>query len=147
MDHTDFYQLLEVKKSASASEIKTVYRKLARKYHPDLHPNDSAAEKRFKEINEANEILSEPDKRKKYDQHGDDWKHAEEFKKARKQKEHPSGNSSEQFAGEDFSDLFGSMFGGRANHGHQSKFRGTDLIAELHLHLNNVYKFSSRHIL
>ena len=119
MDHIDYYKLLEIPKSANAAEIKTAYRKLARKHHPDLNPNNKEAEKKFKEINEANEVLSDPEKRKKYDAHGNDW---------------------QQFAGEDFSDIFGSMFGGAANQGRQTRFRGQDLHAELHLKLSDVYQ-------
>ena len=140
MDHIDYYKLLEIPKSASAAEIKTAYRKLARKHHPDLNPNNKEAEKKFKEINEANEVLSDPEKRKKYDAHGDDWKHAEEFEKARQQQNRPPRNAGQQFTGEDFSDIFGSMFGGAANQGRQAKFRGQDLNAELHLKLSDVYQ-------
>ena len=140
MDHIDYYKLLAIPKSATAAEIKTAYRKLARKHHPDLNPNNKEAEKKFKEINEANEVLSDPEKRKKYDAHGDDWKHAEEFEKARQQQNRPPRNAGQQFAGEDFSDIFGSMFGGAGNQGRQARFRGQDLNAELHLKLSDVYQ-------
>ena len=140
MDHIDYYKLLEIPKSASAAEIKTAYRKLARKHHPDLNPNNKEAEKKFKEINEANEVLSDPEKRKKYDAHGNDWKHAEEFEKARQQQNRPPRNAGQQFAGEDFSDIFGSMFGGAGNQGRQARFRGQDLNAELSLKLSDVYQ-------
>jgi curved DNA-binding protein len=72
-DYKDYYQILGVSRNANADEIKKAYRKLARKYHPDLNPNNQEAEKRFKDINEAHEILSEPDKRRKYDQFGQYW--------------------------------------------------------------------------
>jgi curved DNA-binding protein len=72
-DFKDYYQILNVSKDASADEIKKAYRKLARKYHPDLNPGDKAAEARFKEINEAQEVLSDPEKRQKYDQYGQYW--------------------------------------------------------------------------
>ena len=72
MEYIDYYKVLGLSKDASADDIKKAYRKLARKYHPDLNPNDKEAEKKFKEINEANEVLSDPDKRKKYDQYGAD---------------------------------------------------------------------------
>ncbi len=65
MEFIDYYKILEISKSASADDIKKAYRKLARKYHPDLNPNNKEAEKKFKEINEANEVLSEPENRKK----------------------------------------------------------------------------------
>src|SRR5215470_12874354 len=82
MDFIDYYQVLGINKNATEDEIKKVYRKLARKYHPDLNPNDKEANKKFQQINEANEVLSDPEKRKKYDQYGKDWKHAEEFERA-----------------------------------------------------------------
>lgn len=75
-DFKDYYAILGVGKSSSADEIKRAYRKLARKYHPDLNPGDKAAESRFKEVNEAYEVLSDTDKRQKYDQFGQYWKHA-----------------------------------------------------------------------
>lgn len=73
MDYKDYYNILGVKRDASADEIKKAFRKLARKYHPDINPGDQAAENKFKEINEAYEVLSDADKRKKYDQFGADW--------------------------------------------------------------------------
>ncbi|HTR28506.1 MAG TPA: DnaJ C-terminal domain-containing protein [Puia sp.] len=83
MDFIDYYNILGVSKTASQDEIRSAYRKLARKLHPDLNPNDKEANKKFQQINEANEVLSDPEKRKKYDQYGKDWQHAEAFEKAR----------------------------------------------------------------
>src|ERR1700759_1055234 len=88
MDFIDYYKVLGVNKNATADEIKTAYRKLARKHHPDLNPNDKEANKKFQQINEANEVLSDPDKRKKYDQYGKDWQQAEQFEQARQQQRH-----------------------------------------------------------
>jgi curved DNA-binding protein len=94
-DFRDYYAILGVGKSASHDDIKQAFRKLARKYHPDLNPGDRAAEARFKEINEAYEILSDPDKRKKYDQFGQYWKQADNA--------WPGGGSPVDFGGFDFS--------------------------------------------
>ena len=74
-----YYDVLGVDKSATDKDIRQAFRRLARKYHPDLNPDDKGAEAKFKEINEANEVLSDAESRKKYDQYGDDWKRAEEF--------------------------------------------------------------------
>src|SRR5215475_4013876 len=82
MDFIDYYKILGVNKNATQDEIRTAYRKLARKHHPDLNPNDKEANKKFQQVNEANEVLSDPEKRKKYDQYGKDWQHAEAFEKA-----------------------------------------------------------------
>src|SRR6201999_452320 len=82
MDFIDYYKVLGINKNASADEIKTAYRKLARKHHPDLNPNDKEANKKFQQLNEANEVLSDPEKRKKYDQYGKDWQQAEAYEKA-----------------------------------------------------------------
>ena len=73
MDYKDYYKILGVAKTASQDEIKKAFRKLAVKYHPDKNPGDKKAEEKFKEINEANEVLSDPEKRKKYDQLGENW--------------------------------------------------------------------------
>ncbi len=143
MDFIDYYKILELTKTASAKEVKSAYRKLARKYHPDLNPKDPEAEKKFKQINEANEVLSDPEKRKKFDQYGKDWEHAEEFEKAKAQRQ--SSGRSRQYTSSggqegDFSDYFESMFGG-SGFGRQErevKFRGQDFNAELRLNLTDV---------
>ena len=87
MAFIDYYKILEVDKKATEAEIKKAYRKLARKYHPDLNPNEKEAEKKFKEINEANEVLSHAESRKKYDDYGENWQHAEEFEKSKQQRQ------------------------------------------------------------
>lgn len=120
MDYIDYYKILGLSKNATAEEIKKAYRKLARQHHPDLNPNDAEAERRFQQINEANEVLSDPEKRKKYDQYGKDWKHAEQFEKARREQQ-SSGNTGrgrsaggDSFAGGDpFADG-GPFAGGQA---------------------------------
>lgn len=139
----DYYKILEIDKSASDDDIKKAYRKLARKYHPDLNPNNKEAEGKFKEINEAKEVLSDPEKRKKFDQYGKDWKNADAFEQAKQNKGQQQGGSQQyyqsgDFNKEDFSDYFESMFGG--GRGSQTKFRGQDLNAEMSLKLSDVYK-------
>ena len=167
MQFIDYYKVLELDRNATKSDIKKAYRKLARKYHPDLNPNDTEAQKRFQQINEAHEVLIDPEKRKKYDQYGKDWQHAEEFEKARAQQEQyqqrPGGGGfggfrgaesfsgfggAESFSGGgfeegDFSEFFESMFGGGASAGSRrrtTRFRGQDYNAELHLNLSDVYR-------
>jgi curved DNA-binding protein len=147
MDFIDYYKVLNIDKSASQEDIKKAYRKLARKLHPDLNPNDKEAAKKFQEINEANEVLSDPEKRKKYDQYGKDWQHADAFEQARQsqgQRSYQGGanpfggfSGSADFGGGDFSDFFSSMFGGGRSGGRQSSFRGQDYKSELHLSLRS----------
>lgn len=105
----DYYDILEVSKSASEKEIRQAFRKAARKHHPDLNPGDKASEKKFKEVNEAYEILSDADKRKKYDRYGDNWKHAGQFESRYGQGRSPFG-SGRSVGSVDFgSDLFGGL--------------------------------------
>ncbi len=144
MAFIDYYKILGVSKKATEKEIKTAYRKLARKYHPDLNPNNKESEIKFKEINEANEVLSDLENRKKYDKYGKDWKHGEEFEKAKHRQQRYSQHQSGQqdFSNEKYSDFFESMFGaGRSsfNQGRSPKFKGQDFNAELHLNLKDVY--------
>src|SRR6478752_1152814 len=145
MEYVDYYKILGVSKNASEEDIKKAYRKLARKHHPDLNPNNKEAHKLFQQINEANEVLSDPEKRKKYDQYGKDWQHAEQFEQARQSQQQHSRN--ETFSGDfnesEFSDFFSSMFGNTGDGGfrqRQTKFRGEDYHAELQLNLTDVYK-------
>jgi curved DNA-binding protein len=152
MDFVDYYKLLGIDKKATGKEIKTAYRKLARKFHPDLNPNDKNAKRNFQQINEANEVLSDPLKRKKYDQHGKDWQHAEQYQQQQQQqqqqqnRQQQSGRQRGGFSGQqtegDFSDFFASMFGGAGNGGRtrQTKFRGEDYNAELQLNLIDAFK-------
>jgi curved DNA-binding protein len=146
MAFVDYYKILGVEKNATLKDIKAAYRKLARKYHPDLHPDDKDAKKNFQMINEAHEVLSDPEKRKKYDEYGQDWKHADEFNNAKQYQEQYSNQNSSGYSGAqtqgDFSDFFESLFGGSPGAGRrrQMKYRGEDYNAELHLDLLDAYK-------
>lgn len=162
MAFIDYYSILGVSKTASNDDIKKAYRKLARKYHPDINPNNEEAKKKFQQVNEANEVLSDPEKRKKYDEYGENWKHAEEYEKARQQQSQNGGfadfgsfggdfsGGSYSFSGDDeggFSDFFESLFGrSRASSGRHGGFRGQDYTSELHLTLHDVYETHKRTI-
>ncbi|PQA91100.1 molecular chaperone DnaJ [Chryseobacterium shigense] len=153
MAYIDYYKILGVDKSAKQDDIKKAYRKQARKLHPDLNPDDKEAEKKFKELNEANEVLSNPENRAKYDKYGENWKHGEEYEKAQQQqRQYQQQNQGGGFSGadfgegEDFSDFFQSMFGGGGAAGGFSKnsrgsssgkFKGQDVHAELNLNLKD----------
>jgi curved DNA-binding protein len=157
MDFVDYYKTLGVAKNASADDIKKAYRKLARKLHPDVNPNDKEAHKKFQQINEAHEVLSDPEKRKKYDQYGENWKHADQYEQARKQQGQQAGGGfggfggfGEGFGGGEeytyssgdegsFSDFFESLFGGGRSRRSQAKYRGQDYNAELQLSLRDAY--------
>ena len=138
MEFMDYYKILGVDKNASTEDIKKAYRKLARKHHPDLNPNDKEAHKKFQQLNEANEVLSDPEKRKKYDQYGKDWQHAEQFEQARRQQGQYAQEGGQTFTGDfdadSFSEFFASMFGG-GKRNRQRGFKGQDYDAELHLSL------------
>jgi curved DNA-binding protein len=140
MSFIDYYKILGVDKNASPDIIKKAYRKLARKYHPDLNPNDNEAKSKFQQINEAHYVLSDPENRKKYDQYGKDWKHAEEFEKAKQSRASRPGGAGRAQSRGDFSDFFESMFGGASAGGRQIKFRGEDFQATLQLSLLDAYK-------
>jgi len=144
MEFIDYYKILNLDKSASDADIKKAYRKLAREHHPDLNPNDKEAHKRFQQINEANEVLSDPEKRKKYDQYGKDWKHAEQFEQARQEQGRAQGFGGsggpayESFDDDRFSDFFESLFG-TGSHRTEARFRGQDIQAQLQLTLTEAY--------
>jgi curved DNA-binding protein len=147
MDFVDYYKLLGIEKTATEKGIKNAFRKLARKYHPDLNPNDKDAKRKFQQINEANEVLSDPEKRKKYDQYGKDWQHSEQFERQRQNHQEPPGSSGRRYARQqsdsDFSDFFESLFGGATQNrtrSRQVKYRGEDYTANLHLELIDAYK-------
>ncbi|CDF78998.1 DnaJ-class molecular chaperone CbpA [Formosa agariphila KMM 3901] len=155
MDFIDYYKILGIDKNATEADIKKAYRKLARKYHPDLNPNDTEAEKKFKNINEANEVLSNPENRKKYDKHGEQWKHADDIERAQKAQGSRQQQNYQDFSGqgghfeEDYSDFFESMFGGQRTSGSRqsrthTQFKGQDFNAELQLNLTDVYTTESQ---
>jgi curved DNA-binding protein len=140
MEFIDYYKILGVDKNASDEDIKKAYRKLARKLHPDLNPNDKEAHHKFQQVNEANEVLSDPEKRKKYDQYGKDWQHADQFEQQRHAGRQQSYNSGSEYSSgdddSDFSSFFESLFGGGGGtRSRQTKFRGQDYHAELKLSL------------
>lgn len=122
MPFIDYYNVLGVAPNATESEIRKAYRKLARKYHPDVNKDDPHAQERFQAINEANEVLSNPEKRKKYDEYGENWKHAEEYEKQRQEYNERARNNNQFDFGnwnsfdntnEGFSDFFEQLFGAR----------------------------------
>lgn len=162
MAYIDYYKILGVDKTATQDDIKKAFRKLARQYHPDLNPNDPNAKERFQAINEANEVLSDPEKRKKYDEYGENWKHADEFEAQRKGYQNQQGGGGGDgeywystdgthfsgFGGEGmhgfggngsgFSDFFEELFGHRgagAGRGAHGAFKGQDIQGELQLTL------------
>ena len=136
-DKRDYYEVLGVKKDATADEIKKAYRKLTKENHPDLHPGDKACEERFKEANEAYEVLSDEEKRKKYDQYGQNWKEADAFNQAGgnagggTEFHWSSSGGGSPFDGFDFSSFgsggggfssfFEDLFGHGAGHGFSSR--------------------------
>jgi curved DNA-binding protein len=154
MAFIDYYKILGLNKDATEADIKKAYRKLARKYHPDLNPNNKEAEARFKELNEANEVLSNAENRKKYDQHGAEWKNADAYEKARQASQSQQNpfernarqGSSGDFSESDYSDFFSSMFGGgnQRAESRNVKFRGQDYNAVLKLVLKDVYETHQR---
>jgi curved DNA-binding protein len=147
MDFIDYYKVLEIDSKASQADIKKAYRKLARKLHPDLNPNDAEAQRKFQQINEANEVLSDKEKRKKYDAYGKDWEHADAFDEAKRNQRSASAGNQRRYASsgnagnQDFSDFFESMFGGSGySTGGRStaQFKGQDMNASLNLKLSDV---------
>lgn len=150
MEFIDYYKVLGLSKTATEDEIKKAYRKMARKLHPDLNPDDTDAQAKFQQLNEANEVLSNPENRKKYDKYGKDWERGEEYEQYKQQQNQSQQKYSNQgqqsygnFEGEDFSDFFSSMFGqnaGRGNQRSQGQFRGQDFNAQLSINLTEAYK-------
>ena len=164
MDYKDYYKILGVSKTASQDEIKKAYRKLAVKYHPDKNPGDKVAEGKFKEANEANEVLSKPDKRKQYDELGENWQNYQQAGSyanqgggrpggGRRSSGGAGGFSTEDFygGGGQFSDFFESIFGGGgmpggARSSNRRASAGEDLQAEMHITLEEAFHGASRQV-
>jgi curved DNA-binding protein len=167
MEFKDYYKILGVEKSATKDEISKAFRKLALKYHPDKNPNNKAAEEKFKEITEAHEVLSDPEKRKKYDALGSNWRQYQtsgggfedfysQFGGGRKGggTYEYSGDFGDLFGGSSgFSDFFENLFGHRGGRGSEfyrssvGKERGQDYEATLYVSLEDAYNGTSRDVL
>jgi molecular chaperone DnaJ len=148
MPGKDYYQILGVDRNASEKDIKQAYRRLARKHHPDLNPGDKAAEARFKEINAAYEVLSNAEKRKKYDQFGEQWEHADQFAQAGRQGRvrWDFGKGGTTFEYGDLDDVFSSLFGGSGarSRGAREARRGQDMESPVEVTLEEAYRGSTR---
>lgn len=162
---TDYYKVLGVSRTATEAEIKTAYRKLARKYHPDLNNGDRAAEAKFKELQEANSVLSDPESRRKYDRYGARWRTVDENQPQQPPDQQTSGaragggfaydfsGATNNYAG-DFGDIFGDLFnrarsgarGGPQQQGARAPRRGQDIEATLELSLEDAHR-GGRHTL
>lgn len=165
MDFKDYYSILGLQKTASQDEIKKAYRKLAQQYHPDKNPGDTTAEAKFKEINEANQVLSDPQNRAKYDKLGSSWNsyrqnpgtNPQDFNWQAWQQQTRHGNGSQQdfssmFGGSQggFSDFFESIFNANSNkkrtNGNSPKARKQVTTAEISITLDQAYKGCSLNV-
>lgn len=164
LEYKDYYKVLGVERSASADDIRKAFRKLARQYHPDVAKNKKEAEEKFKEINEANEVLGDPEKRKKYDALGANWKQGAEFRPppgwesfgggARAGRPGRDGGVEFEFGGTGFSDFFEQIFGARRGGGNggfrfdqeDTAERGRDLEADIMVTLEEALKGAIRSI-
>jgi len=155
MEYKDYYKILGVSKNASQEEIKKAFRKLAVKYHPDKNPGDKSAEAKFKEINEANEVLSDPVKRKQYDELGSNWKQYQrgdgfDWNKYRQHHTDFDDSFFSNFGNSGFSDFFEAFFGRGFNQGRTRnrsghiKYKGQDIHAELSVSLEEAFKGSEK---
>ena len=149
----DYYSILGVNRNATEREIKQTYRRLARKYHPDVNPGDKSAEAKFKEINEAYEVLSDKEKRQKYDQFGDQWQYADQFTKARGQQtpfwdfSQADGASRFHFSEGDTSSLFDDLlrgFGTKTSYRRAQTRRGQDIDYPVEVTLEEAYHGTTR---
>lgn len=152
MDYKDYYKVLGVKKDASTDEIKKAYRKLAVKYHPDKNPGDKVAEEKFKEANEANEILGNADKRKKYDEMGENWQQYANNPYAQGRPGRQSYGTEDFYGdGSQFSSFFESIFGGGGGFGGSRRKstrpnRGQDAEASIELTLEESFNGTTRQV-
>ena len=148
MEYKDYYKILGVPRNASQDDIKKSFRKLAVKYHPDKNQGNKQAEEKFKEISEANEVLSDPEKRKKYDEVGENWKQYEEMNRQRQSRSRSTQYSSDSSGFSDFFEsIFGSGFGGGFGRETSSRpIRGRDLEGEITISLEDAYHVVSRRI-
>jgi molecular chaperone DnaJ len=156
MAGNNYYDILGVKREATDKDIKQAYRRLARKYHPDVNPGNKSAEATFKEINAAFEVLSDKEKRQKYDKYGDKWQYADQIKQAEQQqaqyRQYTADDGTNYHFGEDiggmdslFDELFGGMRGRGASRRVQSR-RGQDLETNVEVTLEEAFNGSSRMI-
>ncbi|MDI1318173.1 DnaJ C-terminal domain-containing protein [Flavobacterium sp.] len=161
MDFKDYYKILDIPKTASADEVKKAYRKLAVKYHPDKNKDNKVAEEKFKEVNEAHEILKDETKRKEYDSLAEDYRNYEKSggkqgfegysQSSRNQgaSYQNRGYGGQQFDEDSFADFFSNMFGGRGNGNGQSRqqsYKGQDFTATMELSLEEAFAGTSRQI-
>jgi DnaJ-class molecular chaperone len=146
----DYYNILGVSRTASEAEIKQAYRKLARKYHPDVNPGDKSAEEKFKKINAAYEVLGDKENRPKYDKYGDQWQHAEQLEQAQRQQAgrgFSQGGTRVRFSEDEVGNLFDDLlrsFGGRAAGGKVHAARGSDVEFPLEVTLEEAFGGTSR---
>lgn len=160
MEYRDYYKILGVDKKATQDEIKKAYRKLAKEYHPDKNAGNKTAEEKFKQISEANSVISDPEKRKKYDELGENWQQYEQGG-PKAGSPYGAGNRGQQYYQGDFNDIFGKggqgsgfsdffeqFFGGGAasagGHRRTRNFRGSDYESEMEITLEEAYHGTSR---
>lgn len=151
MNYKDYYKILGVDKNASQKDIKKAYRKLAAKYHPDKNPDDKAAEQKFKEINEANQVLSDPEKRKQYETLGANWEAYQQgtYDPNQGQRRRRGGGQSYTFQGDPsdfFEQFFGGQFGGSGGQRQRQRrpYSGQDVEAMMEITFQEAYHGSSR---
>lgn len=143
----DYYGILGIGRNATQKDVKKAYRRLARKFHPDLNPGDKSAEDKFKEINEAYEILSDSEKRRKYDRVGDEWQYAEQFAQpGQRGIRWDAGKGGAAFEFDDLSDILGGLFGhagSKSDAGHYPR-HGRDMEHPIEVSLEEAYHGSKR---